>query len=41
MIKPITGTENFDAAIAKGDVVVGFSAPWCGRTSCTYVSVNA
>lgn len=30
MIKPITGTENFDAAIAKGDVVVGFSAPWCG-----------
>ena len=30
MINPITGTENFDAAIAKGDVVVGFSAPWCG-----------
>ena len=30
MIKPITGTANFDAAIAKGDVIVGFSAPWCG-----------
>lgn len=30
MITPITGTANFDKAIEKGDVIVGFSAPWCG-----------
>lgn len=30
MIQPITGTENIDQVIAKGDVILGFSAPWCG-----------
>ncbi len=30
MIQMITGTENFDKALAKGDMIVGFSAPWCG-----------
>ena len=30
MINKLTGVENFDKAIAKGDVIVGFSAPWCG-----------
>lgn len=30
MIKPVTGVENFDKAISKGNVIVGFSAPWCG-----------
>ncbi len=30
MIELITGVENFDKAIAKGNVIVGFTAPWCG-----------
>ncbi len=30
MIQMITGTKNFDTALAKGDMIVGFSAPWCG-----------
>ena len=30
MIQMITGTTNFDTALAKGDMIVGFSAPWCG-----------
>ena len=30
MIQMITGTANFDTALAKGDMIVGFSAPWCG-----------
>lgn len=29
-IKEITGTAVFDEAIAKGNVVVDFGAPWCG-----------
>lgn len=29
-IKEITGTQVFDEAIAKGNVVVDFGAPWCG-----------
>ena len=31
MIQMITGTENFDKALEKGDMIAGFSAPWCGR----------
>ena len=30
MIQMITGTANFDKALEKGDMIVGFSAPWCG-----------
>ena len=30
MIQMITGTANFDTALTKGDMIVGFSAPWCG-----------
>lgn len=30
MIQMITGTENFDKALEKGDMIAGFSAPWCG-----------
>jgi thioredoxin 1 len=30
MIKPMTGTAAFDEAVKTGDVIVGFSAPWCG-----------
>ena len=30
MIQMITGTTNFDTALAKGVMIVGFSAPWCG-----------
>lgn len=30
MIQMITGTKNFDQALAKGDMIAGFSAPWCG-----------
>lgn len=26
MIQPITGTENIDQVIAKGDVILGFSS---------------
>lgn len=29
-IQVITGTDAFDTAIAKGNVIVDFSAPWCG-----------
>ena len=28
MIQMITGTENFDTALAQGDMIAGFSAPW-------------
>ena len=30
MIQLLTGTENFDKALTQGDMIVGFSAPWCG-----------
>lgn len=30
MIQPLTGMEKFDEVTAKGNVIVGFSAPWCG-----------
>ena len=30
MIQMITGTENFDKALEKGDMIAGFSAPWSG-----------
>lgn len=30
MIQMITGTENFDKLLSAGDMIVGFSAPWCG-----------
>ena len=30
MIQMITGTDNFDKALEKGDMIAGFSAPWCG-----------
>lgn len=30
MIQMITGTENFDKLLSHGDMIVGFSAPWCG-----------
>lgn len=29
-IQQITGTDTFDKAIEKGNVVVDFGAPWCG-----------
>ena len=31
MIQMITGTKNFDQVLAKGDMIAGFSAPWCRR----------
>lgn len=30
MIAPITGTANIDKVLTEGDVILGFSAPWCG-----------
>lgn len=30
MMAPITGTENIDKVLTEGDVILGFSAPWCG-----------
>lgn len=30
MIQMITGTDTFKALLDKGDMIVGFSAPWCG-----------
>ena len=30
MIQMVQGKDAFDAALAKGDMVAGFSAPWCG-----------
>ncbi len=29
-IERITGTDVFEKAVAKGDAVVAFGAPWCG-----------
>ena len=29
-IKEITGTQIFEEAVARGNVVVDFGAPWCG-----------
>lgn len=30
MMIPITGTANIDKVLTEGDVILGFSAPWCG-----------
>ena len=30
MIHMMTGTENFDKALQEGDMIAGFTAPWCG-----------
>ncbi len=30
MIQTITGTAKFDELISKGNVIMLFSAPWCG-----------
>jgi thioredoxin 1 len=30
MMAPITGTANIDKVLTEGDVILGFSAPWCG-----------
>lgn len=30
MIQPISGIEKFDAALKEGNVIMGFTAPWCG-----------